>query len=117
MKSFKQQTLVSGVTGIAVLSFAVGADASDFATRVSNHREACAQMTVKLAKDLRLAMKVEEGEDVFIRYVRFRRPYEQWTTAEAINRAKAAALTSCGVAIGLKPIDEKSFPNLLVPDP
>lgn len=116
MKPPRPQLAISTGAGIALLALTTWAGAGELATRVSNHRDACADMTVRLAKDLRLAMKVEEGESVFLQYVRFRRPYEQWTTAEAIERARAAAVTPCGVAIGLRTIDERSFPKLLIRD-
>ena len=101
---------------IALLGLGTGAaaaDADDLSTRLAKHPEACANMTVNM-KDLRLAMKALEGESAFLQYVRFRRPHEHWTMEEAINRANAAAVTRCGMAIGLKAIDETTFPNVLI---
>ena len=101
----------AGIALFALATSAAGADADDPTTQQSRHSEACADIN---SKDLRLAMKAQEGESAFLRYVHFRRPHEQWTTEEAINRANAAAVTRCGKAMGLRTIDEKTFPKLLV---
>jgi hypothetical protein len=90
--------------------------ADDFMTQLAKHPLACESITAKDSKDLRLALKAHEGEAIFMQHVRFRRPYEQWTTEEAIARAIAAARSPCGVAIGLKPLDARSFRNLLAED-
>lgn len=116
MKTSSLRLSVCTAAGIALLALATGAagtDADDPSSRLSQHSEACANIK---SKDLRLAMKAQEGESAFLQYVRFHRPYEQWTTEEAIKRANAAAVTRCGTAIGLKTIDEKSFPKLLMAD-
>jgi hypothetical protein len=77
----------------------------------------CENLAAFQQQDLRLAARAQQGEAAFVRYVHFKRPMMQWSTDEAIHRARMAAISPCGVAIGLKPIDSALFPNLLVGAP
>lgn len=77
----------------------------------------CAEATARQWQDLRLAMKAQEGEAAFVRHVRFLRQYRQWTLEDALERARSAIRTPCGVALGLRPLDEARYPSLLARNP
>ena len=72
---------------------------------------ACAGLVLQESHGIRLAIRAQEGEAAFMRYVQFKRPVLGWTAEEAIERAKAAVDTPCGRAMGLRPLEVVMLPQ------
>jgi hypothetical protein len=112
MKAAQKRTIVASAAAVLLFAAMPPAHAVDVMTLVSANRTMCGSLDYRQIQDLKLAAVAQEGVTAFMRYDHFKRPFQQWTTEEAIMRAQAAALTACGVAIGLKPIEQTELATL-----
>ena len=113
MKTANQQSIIAIVTAAMLFAFIPVSHASDVATLVSKHGAACGTPGYTQMQDLKLAAKAQEGVEAFVSHYHQSKLIQQWTIEEALARARTAAVTSCAVAIGLKPIDPTQFATAL----
>jgi hypothetical protein len=86
----------------------------DIHTLIEANKNACRDVNSRQLRGLKLAAKAEQGVQQFVRYVQFNRSHLGWTSEEAVKMAKAAAVSPCGVAIGLKPIEKTAVADYLI---
>ena len=100
--------------GICLISLSTADLAADAAAAPPAE---CANLAFTEQQDLRLAARAQEGEAAFVGYVRLKRQTTQADMDQAVARARAAAVSPCGKAMGYRPVDAKLLPNLLRGEP
>ncbi|HUP28881.1 MAG TPA: hypothetical protein VM122_01820 [Usitatibacter sp.] len=98
--------------GIFLVSFSTAAFAADTVLPAE-----CANLPFVEQQDLRLAARAQEGEASFMSYVRLKRQSTRVDMNEAVERARVAAASPCGKAMGFRPVDAKLLPNLSAGEP
>ena len=113
MKAANQQSIIAIVAAAMLFAFIPWANAADVTTLVSAQRAACGTPGYTQMQDLKLAAKAQEGVEAFVQHVRLNRVIQQWSIEETLKRVQAAADSSCGIAMGFKPIDIAKFATAL----
>ncbi len=108
MKTTNKQFFVATIIGASLCAAAPLASATDF----SKH-QACESVGYTQMQNLKLAAKAQQGVTEFVRYVNNHRMLQNWTLESAIERAQAAAVTPCAVALGIPSLDQPKAATML----
>ena len=109
MNATNQCTLITTFAGILLFATMPFVHAAEATLDLSANGATCSALGYTQMQDLKLAEKAQEGVDAFVKYVHLTKTIQQWSIEEALVRAKRASITPCGVAMGLKPIDDTKF--------
>lgn len=113
MNAANKLNIINTITGVLLLAALPSANATEATTDAFARNPACGSLGYTQMQDMKLAQKAQEGVESFVQYVRLTRTIQQWSIEEALKRAQSAAITSCGVAMGFKPIDNTKFATAL----
>ena len=113
MNAANKRNIFATLTGVLLLAVLPLANAAEATTDAYARNPACGALGYTQMQDLKLAAKAQEGVTAFVQYVHLTKTIQQWTVEEALKRAQSAAITSCGVAMGFKPIDDTKFATAL----
>ena len=113
MNAANKVNIITTITGVLLFAALPLANAAEAGTNASTKSAACGSLGYTQVQDLKLAEKAQEGVDAFVQHVRLTKTIQQWSIEEALKRAQSAAITPCGVAMGLKPIDDTKFATAL----
>ena len=113
MNAANKRNIFATLAGVLLLAALPLANAAEATTDAYARNPACGALGYTQMQDLKLAAKAQEGVTAFVQYVHLTKTIQQWTVEEALKRAQSAAITSCGVAMGFKPIDDTKFSTAL----
>ena len=113
MNAANKVNIITTITGVLLFAALPLANATEAPTDAFAKKPACGSLGYTQMQDMKLAQKAQEGVEPFVQHVRLTRTIQQWSIEEALKRGQSAAITSCGVAMGFKPIDDTKFATAL----